>query len=173
MREVAIHNHFDRSILSNDIALLHLSEPAVLTSHVMPICLGHVAGPTWCQAVGWAGDDLLRKMEVSVWHQEDCKKRFHTIHVEGKMLNHSSFICTSATMLFTKSSGSPLLCRDPADGTYRQTGVMTFDLPFEFSGVTGVYVNVTQEYEWIVNTAQNLLTRIQGPMLGPSLSGVL
>ncbi|XP_045118589.1 uncharacterized protein LOC123508632 isoform X3 [Portunus trituberculatus] len=161
---IAIHHQYDRETLKHDIALLHLNRPAVLTPSVGPLCLGPVVRATKCLSVSL---DNLETMETPVWKKERCWSKLINIHVNGQVLYHSSFLCTNSLLASTsntppsaitpsnKSSGSPLLCQDPRDGTYWQAGVMAFDIP---SRNTAVFVSVMKQQEWILNTAQHLLT---------------
>ena len=153
---VAKHPYYDRKTLANDIALIYLNKPAILTPYVLPVCLGYVIGPGWCVAVEWEENNKVNKFDTPVWNYNSCQAHLHTIQVDGDTLDHPSTLCTSSKMSY-KSGGSPLLCWDDYNSVYVLTGVMAYNIPFETS-TTGVYVNVSQKYNWIVETAQCMLT---------------
>ncbi|XP_070167364.1 chymotrypsin-1-like [Polyergus mexicanus] len=143
-----IHENYNRTLLINDIALVHLAKPIKYSKVVQPIKLSttdiSLEGKP-CTLSGWGTTKLggnppnsLQEINLIIYPQQLCKS------VHSNVIN--SHICT-----FTKAgqgachgdSGSPLV----ANGS--QVGIVSFGRPCAV-GYPDVYTRVSSFTSWII-----------------------
>lgn len=103
--KTVIHEEFYKGGLHNDIALIFLKEPAVLTEAVNTICLPSQSfkfDGSRCFASGWGKDDfgkdgkyraILKKIELPIVPSVTCQNTLRTTRL-GRLFNlHDSFVC--------------------------------------------------------------------------------
>ncbi|KAG0715813.1 Phenoloxidase-activating factor 2 [Chionoecetes opilio] len=151
--KVVHHHSYKGNTLQHNMALLLLNQSVEVTSHVKPICLGPVQSPSSCVAVGWSKTGDLSNIKVPVLDRETCEGCLKNMNEYEASAICPSLFCTSTTGFHDKSSGSPLLCKDPADGNYWQSGVLVSQLPC----TQAFYVNATQELDWITRETSDLI----------------
>ncbi|XP_071518607.1 trypsin-1-like isoform X2 [Panulirus ornatus] len=147
-----LHEHYDDSTNTNDIALVKLAEPLVFNDVVKPIELPGqmelVAANTLCTTTGWGstfedGDvvDVLRKVDVPVVSDNKCRESYGVTVIADHMLcagyeEGGKDACQG-------DSGGPFVCLGKLHGiTSAGYGCARPNYP-------GVYTEVAYFREWI------------------------
>eukprot|EP00095_Tigriopus_kingsejongensis_P006640 maker-scaffold1475_size39547-snap-gene-0.9 protein:Tk06640 transcript:maker-scaffold1475_size39547-snap-gene-0.9-mRNA-1 annotation:"trypsin-1 precursor" len=161
VKTVVRHKRFKTSTLHNDVAVLTLSEAAVFTPTVQPICLEqdglfNYEGRS-VQVAGWGSiaedgsqSAILRKVDVEVWSNDKCRRSYGN-QAPGGITTH--MICAAGTFRDSCSgdSGGPLFdCTDRC----RQIGIVSWGIGCARPVFPGVYTRVTELMPWI----QKILT---------------
>lgn len=164
VKEIIIHEKFNKNNAQNDIALLILKEEFILSGHINIICLPPPKvnfDYKRCIASGWGKDSfgregkyqvILKRVELPVIPHEKCEKLFRSTRL-GKRFNlHESFICAGGEKgkdTCTGDGGSPLVCPIPNTiDRYYQAGIVAWGVGC-FRPIPGVYVDVAKFKPWI------------------------
>nr|XP_040021283.1 trypsin-2-like [Gasterosteus aculeatus aculeatus] len=146
------HPSYDRFTLENDIMLVKLSEPAVLSEHVAPVALPTGCAPagTMCTVSGWgntmsstADSHRLQCVDVPVLSHEDCDGCYpgmvdHTMFCAG-YLEGGKDSCQG-------DSGGPVVCNGELQG------VVSWGYGCAEENHPGVYSKVCVQIEWLKET---------------------
>ncbi|XP_017779063.1 PREDICTED: tryptase beta-2-like [Nicrophorus vespilloides] len=165
--EIVIHEHYRRSSLRNDIALLILDHPVEITENVGFICLPPPAAPPLttndvrCIASGWGTDafqmgkhsSILKKVELPIVPRDVCLRSLRSTRL-GKLYHlHRSFICAGGEHnqdACTGDGGSPLVCPIPGQpGRFQQVGIVSWGIGCGANNTPGVYTNVALYGDWV------------------------
>ncbi|XP_066908844.1 serine protease nudel [Halyomorpha halys] len=155
--EVIIHEAYDKTKLSSDIALIGLSSKLKFNRWVLPACLpppDPILPPAGiiCTAIGWGAiyehgpdPDHLKEVSVPIW--PDCKYAVDRLGNE---------ICAGYSEggrdTCQGDSGGPLLCRLGSNKWY-VAGIVSHGEGCARKGEPGVYTRVSIFHDWIL---QNL-----------------
>ncbi|XP_050319517.1 phenoloxidase-activating factor 2-like [Bactrocera neohumeralis] len=164
--EIIVHESFSRSTIFNDIALLILETPFTFAPNVQPICLpeaGTIFDNKRCFATGWGQDKfgkhgayqhILKKIELPVIPHAKCQTQLRVTRLSRYFQLHNSFMCAGGELgkdTCKGDGGSPLSCPDPNNPErYLQAGVVSWGIECGVENIPGVYANVAQLREWII-----------------------
>ncbi|XP_052689815.1 uncharacterized protein LOC128167886 isoform X2 [Crassostrea angulata] len=170
---VSIHKHrqffikADYPILQ-DIALLKLERPAVLSDYVNVICLdvdNSFPPGTPCVAAGWGQNKLVGTgvklplhAEIPIIHPQDCDDRYRRLpadHFAKASVSIQDSVLCAATEQGGKDScwgdsGGPLVCRRGDHWT--QVGIVSIGLDCGDVNFPGIYSKVSFYVDWITKT---------------------
>jgi len=151
---VLMHGDYDDWIISNDIALMWLSEPLDLNENVQPIALpapGHAAtGDTVVSGWGTTTENgnaatILQKVTVPIISDAECRAAYGGEEVLDSM------ICAGLPQGGKDScqgdSGGPLTATDL--GTRYLAGIVSWGYGCARPGYPGVYTEVSHFVNWI------------------------
>lgn len=103
VRRVVIHIDYHSGTLRNDIALLILDQPVIMTGYIRPVCLPPAIDFTGltCTVTGWGKNNpggqfsnKLKEVDVPVMDNERCQNTLRTAPELGPVFNlHNSFLC--------------------------------------------------------------------------------
>ncbi|XP_073452055.1 trypsin-like [Aquarana catesbeiana] len=155
--KVIRHPKYNSYLLDNDIMLIKLSQPAVISSRIQAIHLPSecdVAG-TQCLISGWGNTlssganypDLLQCLEAPILSHEDCVNSYPGQITENMIclgyLEGGKDSCQG-------DSGGPVVCNGVLQG------VVSWGIGCALPGYPGVYTKVCNYVSWIGDTiAQN------------------
>ncbi|CAH1999694.1 unnamed protein product [Acanthoscelides obtectus] len=162
------HEDYDRSTLTNDIALIKMSSPVRFNRYVRPICLPSdaTAGESFinapppgeiCTTVGWGATvehgidpDHMREVEVPVLatckHAED---RINNAAICAGLLSGGKDACQG-------DSGGPFMCRNPKNPTqWYLAGIVSHGEGCARPNEPGVYTRVSKHLGWIADNARD------------------
>ncbi|EAT46191.1 AAEL002595-PA [Aedes aegypti] len=165
VREVIIHERFNKGSLFNDIALLILDEPFEFAENVQPVCLpprNHNFDHSRCFASGWGknvfGKEgkyqvILKKVELPVVPHQSCQSSMRTTRLGMRFILDKSFMCAGGEVgqdTCRGDGGSPLVCPVPGSPThYYQAGIVAWGIGCGEKGIPGVYASVAVFRDWI------------------------
>lgn len=154
--QIIRHAAFEKTTLTADIALLHLSTPTDIT----PVSLGAQAttqplnGQT-AAIIGWGvtstgtAADTLQEAQVPLVDQGSCR-RFYSSY--GVTIN-SSVLCAGDTNgsvdACVGDSGGPLLIWQAEAQRWQQIGIISWGTDCSTAGAYGVYTALSNFLPWI------------------------
>lgn len=162
---IVTHNHFQRSTMANDIALLIVDDPFELTPAVNTICLPpatiRMEPNTECIAIGWGKSSFerndrykstLEKLYLPIIDPSYCEQSLRSTRLGPYFRLDRSFICAGGRVgqdTCKGDGGSPLICQMPNDSKrYYQMGIVAAGIGCATS-LPGLYVNVPHFTDWI------------------------
>ncbi|XP_013877216.1 serine protease 56 isoform X2 [Austrofundulus limnaeus] len=151
------HPKFNPKTFNNDIALVELTSPAVLSQHVTPVCLPSDTDPPTgspCLVAGWGSlyedgpsADVVMEAKVPLLPQSTCKSTL------GKDLVTNTMLCAGYLSGGIDScqgdSGGPLIYQDPFSGRFQLQGITSWGDGCGEKGKPGVYTRVSAFTDWI------------------------
>lgn len=165
VKEIIVHENYNRGSLFNDVALLFLSGPFEWRENARPICLPpseEVFDYSRCFATGWGKDKfgrdgtyqvILKKIDLPIVPRSTCQTNLRTTRL-GKFFNlHESFICAGGEKgkdTCKGDGGSPLVC--PISGQpnrFYQAGIVAWGIGCGDENIPGIYANVPYLRQWI------------------------
>ncbi|KAG6464631.1 hypothetical protein O3G_MSEX014634 [Manduca sexta] len=165
--EAIPHEEYNKELLTNDIALIRLSEPADFSlDSIKPICLPvtpqlqkqiligkNAVASGWGLTENHIQSRVLLKVSVPIVSKEDCQAAY-----EGKAVIHDQQLCAGGVAGKDScggDSGGPLVYPGrlgPGRVKYIQRGVVSFGTQIcGLAGVPGVYTNVANYMDWILD----------------------
>lgn len=165
VREIVVHERFNKGSLANDMALLILEQPFDLVENIYPVCLPpkntNFNGNN-CFASGWGknifGKEgkyqvILKKVQLPVVSHEQCQAALRKTRLGNRFRLDQSFICAGGKAgedTCRGDGGSPLVCPIPGSPThFYQAGMVAWGIGCGEDGLPGVYVNVPLFRDWI------------------------
>ncbi|XP_055084580.1 serine protease 56-like [Periophthalmus magnuspinnatus] len=156
------HPKFNPKTFNNDIALVELTTPVVLSDHVTPVCLpGGTEPPTGspCLVAGWGSlyedgpsADVVMEAKVPLLPQSTCKSTL------GKDLVTNTMLCAGYLSGGIDScqgdSGGPLIYQDRMSGRFQLYGITSWGDGCGEKGKPGVYTRVSAFSDWIQSEIQ-------------------
>ncbi|CAK6952490.1 uncharacterized protein prss56 [Scomber scombrus] len=151
------HPKFNPKTFNNDIALVELTSPVVLSDHVTPVCLpSGMEPPTGspCLVAGWGSlyedgpsADVVMEAKVPLLPQSTCKSAL------GKELVTNTMLCAGYLSGGIDScqgdSGGPLIYQDRISGRFQLYGITSWGDGCGEKGKPGVYTRVSAFSDWI------------------------
>ncbi|XP_047553691.1 chymotrypsinogen B-like [Lutra lutra] len=148
------HPLWDRIMDTNDIALLKLATPVLLSSAVSPVCLpgANASFPpgSICATTGWGKSQYnsyktpnkLQQAALPLLSNADCMK-FWGSKITDVM------VCAGASGVSSCSgdSGGPLVCQN--DGVWTLVGIVSWGSSWCNPFSPGVYTRVTKFIPWV------------------------
>uniref|UniRef100_A0A8C5GIC4 Peptidase S1 domain-containing protein n=1 Tax=Gouania willdenowi TaxID=441366 RepID=A0A8C5GIC4_GOUWI len=147
---------FNPKTFNNDIALVELTSPVVLSEHVIPVCLPSATEPPTgspCLVAGWGDlnwpmtDLTLMEAKVPLLPQSTCKSAL------GKDLVTNTMLCAGYLSGGIDScqgdSGGPLIYKDRLSGRFQLYGITSWGDGCGEKGKPGVYTRVAAFSDWI------------------------
>uniref|UniRef100_A0AAV2JSN2 Peptidase S1 domain-containing protein n=1 Tax=Knipowitschia caucasica TaxID=637954 RepID=A0AAV2JSN2_KNICA len=156
------HPKFNPKTFNNDIALVELTAPVVISDHVTPVCLpGGSDPPTGspCLVAGWGSlyedgpsADVVMEAKVPLLPQSTCKSTL------GKDLLTNTMLCAGYLSGGIDScqgdSGGPLIYQDRMSGRFQLYGITSWGDGCGVKGKPGVYTRVSAFSDWIQSEIQ-------------------
>lgn len=165
VREVVVHERFNKGSLFNDVALLILEQPLDFAENIQPVCLppkNTKFDSSRCFASGWGknvfGKEgkyqvILKKVELPVVSHQACQTSLRTTRLGARFILDKSFVCAGGEPgqdTCRGDGGSPLVCPIPGNPThYYQAGIVAWGIGCGEKGIPGVYGNVALFRDWI------------------------
>ncbi|XP_056149875.1 serine protease 56 [Lampris incognitus] len=151
------HPKFNPKTFNNDIALVELTSPVVLSDHVTPVCLPSGMDPPTgspCLVAGWGSlyedgpsADVVMEAKVPLLPQNTCKSTL------GKELVTNTMLCAGYLSGGIDScqgdSGGPLIYQDRLSGRFQLYGITSWGDGCGEKGKPGVYTRVSAFSDWI------------------------
>ncbi|KAM9458118.1 serine protease 56-like [Salvelinus alpinus] len=152
------HPKFNPKTFNNDIALVELTSPVILSEHVTPVCLpSGLEPPTGspCLVAGWGSlyedgpsVDVVMEAKVPLLPQSVCKTTL------GKELVTNTMLCAGYLSGGVDScqgdSGGPLIYQDHVSGRFQLQGITSWGDGCGEKGKPGVYTRVSAFSDWIL-----------------------
>ncbi|XP_041848244.1 serine protease 56 [Melanotaenia boesemani] len=156
------HPKFNPKTFNNDIALVELTSPVVLSEHVTPVCLpSGMEPPTGspCLVAGWGSlyedgpsADVVMEAKVPLLPQSTCKSAL------GKELVTNTMLCAGYLSGGIDScqgdSGGPLIYQERISGRFQLYGITSWGDGCGEKGKPGVYTRVSAFSDWIQTEIQ-------------------
>ncbi|KAF6728477.1 Serine protease 56 [Oryzias melastigma] len=157
VNRIISHPKFNPKTFNNDLALVELTSPVILSEHVTPVCLPSTTDPptgTACLVAGWGSlyedgpsADVVMEAKVPLLPQNTCKSAL------GKELVTSTMFCAGYLSGGIDScqgdSGGPLIYQDHISGRFQLYGITSWGDGCGERGKPGVYTRVTAFSDWI------------------------
>ncbi|KAM6919979.1 serine protease 56 [Lycodopsis pacificus] len=151
------HPKFNPKTFNNDIALVELTSPVVLSSRVTPVCLpSGMEPPTGspCLVAGWGSlyedgpsANVVMEAKVPLLPHSTCKSTL------GKELVTNTMLCAGYLSGGIDScqgdSGGPLIYQDRISGRFQLHGITSWGDGCGEKGKPGVYTRVSAFSDWI------------------------
>ncbi|XP_036184395.1 anionic trypsin-like [Myotis myotis] len=151
--KVIPHPHFDSRTADNDIMLIKLSSPAVISSRVSTVSLPTSCAPagTQCLVSGWGNTlssginhpELLQCLDAPLLAQEQCEAAY-----PGQITDN--MVCAGflegGKDSCQNDSGGPLVCNGELQG------VVSWGIGCALKNKPGVYTRVCNFLDWIQET---------------------
>ncbi|XP_045134649.1 uncharacterized protein LOC123518101 isoform X2 [Portunus trituberculatus] len=163
VRNVIVHEDFNTKTMDNDIALVELTRPAVITPYVIPACIATSRDnfqSSLCVVSGWghkhyggSTSNELMKVGVDLITNEECQLMYNE---KGYTIT-DNMICT-----YTQNkdacqgdSGGPLV-RQTSDGMWVLIGIVSFGYKCAHNLSPGVFTKVEVYKDWISRNIYHL-----------------
>ncbi|CAJ1072119.1 uncharacterized protein prss56 [Xyrichtys novacula] len=157
VNRIITHPKFNPKTFNNDIALVELTSPVVLSEHVTPVCLPSSMDPPTgspCLVAGWGSlyedgpsADVVMEAKVPLLPQSTCKSAL------GKELVTNTMLCAGYLSGGIDScqgdSGGPLIYQDRISGRFQLYGITSWGDGCGEKGKPGVYTRVSAFSDWI------------------------
>ncbi|XP_065085257.1 phenoloxidase-activating factor 2-like [Ochlerotatus camptorhynchus] len=168
--EIVAHPDFHKGGLFNDIALIVLEAPVVLSEVVQTVCLpppNERFDLQRCFVSGWGKDvfgktgayqAILKKIDLPIVPHSECQATLRLIRSQPRFTLHDSFVCAGGEVgkdACQGDGGSPLVC--PIQGSnefYHQVGIVSWGVGCG-GGIPGLYADVSLFRHWIDQEMQN------------------
>ncbi|NXO84300.1 ACRO protein, partial [Sitta europaea] len=161
IKKLLPHENYERSDISNDIALMELNEPVECSPYIQLAC---VADPTLrvsemqkCWIAGWGstteGDedlsDRLQEAKVQLINVQLCNS---SGWYGGKIHSHNLCAGYPEGTIDTcqGDSGGPLMCQDNNADSWWVVGITSWGKGCARKKLPGVYTSSQYFYDWIL-----------------------
>ncbi|XP_064194293.1 serine protease 56 isoform X1 [Anguilla rostrata] len=162
VNRIITHPKFNPKTFNNDIALVELTSPVVLSDRVSPVCVPSGQEPpvgTPCLVAGWGSmyedgppANTVMEAKVPLLPQNTCKNAL------GKDLVTNTMFCAGYLSGGIDScqgdSGGPLIYPDRISGRFHLYGITSWGDGCGEKGKPGVYTRVTAFSDWILAEIQ-------------------
>ncbi|XP_051990920.1 serine protease 56 [Xyrauchen texanus] len=162
VNRIITHPKFNPKTFNNDIALVELSSPVILSEWVTPVCLPSDLDPpggTPCLVAGWGSlyedgpsADVVMEAKVPLMSQTTCRSAL------GKELLTNTMFCAGYLSGGIDScqgdSGGPLIFQDRLSGRFQLFGITSWGDGCGEKGKPGVYTRVTAFSDWVLTEIQ-------------------
>ncbi|KAL0966469.1 hypothetical protein UPYG_G00295660 [Umbra pygmaea] len=162
VNRIVPHPKFNPKTFNNDIALVELTSPVVLSDRVTPVCLPSGGEPPTgspCLVAGWGSlyedgpsADVVMEARVPLLPQSTCRSAL------GKELLTNTMLCAGYLSGGIDScqgdSGGPLIYQDRMSGRFQLHGITSWGDGCGEKGKPGVYTRVSAFSDWILSEIQ-------------------
>ncbi|KAK9509041.1 hypothetical protein O3M35_006452 [Rhynocoris fuscipes] len=161
---VIIHPNFNSKNLANDVAILGLEQPAVMSAVVDTICTPDAQNPvngSACIATGWGKTDLskrgifpdtLRKVNLPLMDRTECVERLRKTRLGKYFILLPGFLCAGGVPdsdTCRGDGGGPLYCPLQSDpNRYAVVGLVAWGIECG-KGNPAVFADVREYMPWI------------------------
>ena len=166
VKSIVIHEQFNAKTLWNDVALLFLEKPFLISTNINTICLppqNQRFDNTRCIVTGWGKNNtgkagklqaILNYVEVPIVSHRQCQESLDsTEELSNNFRLHESFICAGREKgkdSCQGDGGSPLICPiSNKEGYYYQAGIVSWGIGCGIEGLPGIYTKVSKFRNWI------------------------
>jgi len=167
---IFIHEWFFSASLQNDLAILRLSRHVNWKKlpQVSPVCLpspGHFHPGDKCWVTGWGQDAFegagelqarLQEVDVPLVGPGECQAALRRSGLGRRFRMHPGWICAGGEEgkdACSGDGGGPLVCPGP-DGRMELVGLVSWGIGCGEEGLPGVYTNIAQYNNWILDTIE-------------------
>ncbi|TRY69733.1 hypothetical protein DNTS_035415 [Danionella cerebrum] len=162
VNRIITHPKFNPKTFNNDIALVELSSPVLLSERVTPVCLPAALDPpagTPCLVAGWGSlyedgpsAEVVMEAKVPLLSQSTCRTAL------GKEMLTNTMFCAGYLSGGIDScqgdSGGPLIFQDTSSGRFQLFGITSWGDGCGERGKPGVYTRVTAFSDWVMAEIQ-------------------
>ncbi|XP_076459153.1 atrial natriuretic peptide-converting enzyme-like [Babylonia areolata] len=170
-RRLIVFPGYNHTTVDNDIALIQVDRPFVLTDYLRPVCLPRpnqdIPVGTRCYVAGWGKtytmaptyQQAVREVNLDVATWESCQaavsgaatqlpyKLTHNMFCAGGSAGHDA--CQG-------DSGGPFMCRMPnTTDQWYQAGIVSWGLECAMPNAPGIYTKLPLFVDWIEETIRN------------------
>ena len=153
VESIVIHEHYYAKMLWNDVSLLFLEKPFIISPNINPICLppqDQRFDNRRCIVSGRSQNTY----DVPIVSHQECKMSLDSTNMLSTHFRlHDSFICAGGEEGIDSCQGdvgSLLICPiSNKEGYYYQAGIKSWGIGCETEGVPGVYVKISKFRNWI------------------------
>nr|CAD7575228.1 unnamed protein product [Timema californicum] len=167
---ILVHPNYNNDNLHYDLALITLSSAAPLgvQPHINSVCIAPTGTDFTgkrCWVSGWGKNDfgpqgqyqfIQKQVDVQVLSPGDCQQRLQGTRLgQYFSFDQNSFLCAGGEQgkdACTGDGGAPLVCEN--GGRFYLAGLVSWGVGCADKGVPGVYVNVLNFRDWIVQQSQ-------------------
>nr|XP_033809337.1 ovochymase-1 isoform X2 [Geotrypetes seraphini] len=162
VKSVYIYENLRTVPPTNDIMLLELKEPLVLTGNISTVCLPEkneqIRSNTKCVSAGWGtinpmNDEYpfyLQQARIPLLSNSDCRDYW------GTDIRDDNFCAGAAgSSSCMGDSGGPLVCK--INGTYKLIGIISWGSTKCDVHAPAVYVNVSMYRDWLSSVTNGKL----------------
>uniref|UniRef100_A0A0A9WLD9 Plasma kallikrein n=1 Tax=Lygus hesperus TaxID=30085 RepID=A0A0A9WLD9_LYGHE len=169
---VVIHKDFNILNSANNIALIFVNNPFILSETVGLMCLADTVDmikPSSCFAAGWGKDGqgrkyeyspILRKVNLPVLSNDDCQKKLRTTSLGDRFELMPSFVCAGGVDerdTCQGDGGGPLYCQmNNEPNRFALYGIIAWGMGCGESNPT-VFTSVPHYIGWITRALENNL----------------
>ena len=167
VKEYFIHEDYKKAVFEQDISLIKLSSPIVLTPNLSPICLppSRVGYNTYVGSTailaGWGRQwedgpvsDQLQMVKLPIISNRECMEWYYRSGTR-QFIPEYTFLCagweSGGRDACSGDSGGPLITFRE-DGRAEVVGIVSWGIGCGDKGRPGVYTRVTQYVPWIQET---------------------
>ncbi|CAF0938261.1 unnamed protein product [Adineta steineri] len=154
-KRIFVHERFIASTFENDIAIIRLDRPVVVTEHKSPICLpsNNISPGSQVTVAGWGTvaessrvhSNVLRQANVNILPATSCRVYMDVHYDTSKQLCAAALDWSKDTC--AGDSGGPLMYQE--NGEWSIGGITSYGYGCSKRGFPGVYqVDVKREGEW-------------------------
>ncbi|XP_063620670.1 trypsin, alkaline C-like [Cydia splendana] len=169
--QLNLHAGYNRNTLENDIAIIHLANPATFSNTVAVVSIGgpnyNLPDGTPVTTIGWGAlssggsyPEQLQHVEINIISQDFCSAQYAWLKTQPGFQNWpditDNMLCAGIQHYGGKDacqgdSGGPLV--HPADPTDVQVGIVSWGYGCAHQDFPGVNVRVSKYTDWIVANA--------------------
>ncbi|XP_023304786.2 venom serine protease Bi-VSP [Lucilia cuprina] len=166
IKRTVIHEKFDLKSITNDLALIEMSETVIMTDFIATICLPE--GPQFLTqefvgmnpfVAGWGAmkhqsptSNVLRDVQVPIIDRKVCEHSYRTVFSFVKFSEQLICAGNSNVDACQGDSGGPLMLPQMSGSSYYYyylLGVVSFGYECARTGFPGVYTRVAAYMPWI------------------------
>ncbi|CAF1577370.1 unnamed protein product [Rotaria sp. Silwood1] len=155
VKRIFVHERFISSTFENDIAIIRLDRPVIITKYTLPICLpsNNILPGTQVTIAGWGTitetsrvhSNVLRQANVNILPATNCRVYTDVHYDTSKQLCAAALDWSKDTC--AGDSGGPLMYQE--NGEWTISGITSYGYGCSKRGFPGVYqVDVKREGEW-------------------------
>ncbi|KAJ7326752.1 hypothetical protein JRQ81_016511 [Phrynocephalus forsythii] len=163
VQEIIVHPKYLASEQGYDIVLMKLDRPMNFSVLQQPLCLPTEEGIntkyTECWVTGWGYtkergqvEDTLQKVKIPLISNTECQSRYQDYRITDKML--CAGYAEGGMDACKGDSGGPLSCK--YQNKWFLAGITSWGEGCARPGQPGVYTNVAEFVEWILETISSI-----------------
>ncbi|KAL8616871.1 hypothetical protein ACOMHN_041790 [Nucella lapillus] len=170
-RRLIVHPGYNHTTVDNDIALIQLDKPFILSDYLRPVCLPRpnqdIDVGTRCIVAGWGKthtmaptyQQAVREVNLDVVQWPVCQRAVSGAPIQVPYrLTHNMF-CAGGSAGYDAcqgDSGGPFMCRMPnTTDQWYQAGIVSWGLECAKPNAPGIYTKLPLFVDWIEETIRN------------------